>query len=65
MARWDGMDLGPGGLTLAAAGGGPVWAAVTAETVAQFRARPAVVMIGVAVGATAQVRCGAGAPVPV
>lgn len=48
------------GLALAAAGAEPAWAAVTAETVASFRARPAVVMIGVEVGATAKVRCGGG-----
>jgi hypothetical protein len=45
-------------LALAAGGTAPVWAAETAETVAAVRARPAVVMIGVQVGATATVRCG-------
>jgi S1-C subfamily serine protease len=52
-------------LALAAAGTAPVWAAETAETMAAFRARPAVVMIGVAVGATAKVRCGGGEAVTV
>ena len=53
--RWA-VFLAP--LALAAAGAAPVWAGEAAETVAAVRTRPAVVMIGVAVGATAKVRCG-------
>ncbi len=41
----------------------PAAAAVDEQTVAAFRARPALVMIGVAVGAAGQVGCGGGAPV--
>jgi serine protease Do len=53
------------GVVLVALGPPPAAAAVAVETVAAFRARPAVVMIGVAVGATAKVRCGGGEAVTV
>jgi S1-C subfamily serine protease len=52
-------------LALVALGPSPAVAAETAETVVGFRARPAVVMIGVQIGATAKVRCGAGEAVTV
>ncbi len=51
------------GLALGLWAGGEARAATEAELQsAVFRAKPAVVMIGVEVGATAAVRCGAGAP---
>ncbi len=50
-------------LALAVATAAPAWGGEPAETVVAFRSRPAVLLIGVEVGATAQVRCGPGDPV--
>jgi S1-C subfamily serine protease len=52
-------------LGLPTAGAASVWAGETAETIVAVHARPAVVMIGVEVGATAKVRCGGGEAVTV
>jgi len=52
-------------LALAAPRAASVWAAEMVEAVVGYRARPAVVMIGVTVGATVQVRCGGGEVVTV
>ena len=52
-----------GVLAVAAMPGGPAGAATEAELQsAVFRAKPAVVMVGVEVGATATIRCGEGMP---
>jgi hypothetical protein len=47
---------------LAVATVGPAWGKEPVETVVAFRSRPAVVLIGVEVGATAKVYCGRGDP---